>query len=191
MIPLNIGRDSRGLPTYPTREGTKPEDRARIIEVVRPDLASCLDMVGISKQAHWNVKGYNFIAIHKLFDEIYDYIAGTSDVLAERITALGGTAQGGARFVVANSYIPMYPDQAVGCCEHLMAMADRLAILSNTMAMSIDKLDQIGSKVTSNIYQDIVHQLDKYLWFVEAHIQAPEHSEESYELTDTLKYDQS
>lgn len=174
MSPLVIGKDSEGLPTYPSREGTSSEDRGRIIEVIRPDLASCLHLTNISKQAHWNVKGVSAQSLHLLFDEIYEYLADASDTLAERIMALGGTAQSGIRFIARRSYIPEYPDDIVGMCPHVVALADRIAILANTMAMSIERLEQIGSRVTSNKYQEIVYELDKKLWFVESHVQISE-----------------
>lgn len=179
------------LPTYYTREGTTTEDKARIVSIIHRDLASCLDLAAMCKQAHWNVKGHNFIAIHRLFDEIYEYLAGVADTLGERIAAYGHTALSGAKYIIDNSYINPYPDYITHCDEHCMGIAERLATLANTYSQSINELDSIGSKVTSNVYQDIVFNLDKYLYFVEAHypkiLSAPEEEveiedkQESYE----------
>lgn len=157
------------LPSYYTRSGTKEEDRYKIVKIIHRDLASCLDLAAMCKQAHWNVKGHNFIAIHRLFDEIYEYLAGVADTLGERIAAYGHTALAGAKYVIENSYITPYPDYITHCDEHCLGIADRLATLANTYSISINELDNIGSKVTSNVYQDIVFNLDKYLYFLEAH----------------------
>jgi len=164
------------LPIYYTRQQGTVEIRTNIVSILNilnRDLASCLDLAAMFKQAHWNAKGENFIASHKLFDEIYDYLAGVSDTLGERIAAYGYTALSGAAYVLNNSYIETYPNSIINCCDHFSALSDRLAKLANTYVESINRLDTIGSKVTSNVYQDIVFNLDKYLYFLEAHIPQP------------------
>jgi starvation-inducible DNA-binding protein len=38
---------------------------------------------------HWNIEGQNFIAIHKLLEEHYEYVKESCDSLAERIRVFG------------------------------------------------------------------------------------------------------
>src|SRR5277367_1530289 len=83
--------------------------RAKIIELLNHRLADCLDLQLNTKQAHWNVKGPNFIALHKLFDETYENITEYTDELAERIVQLGGYAEGNARTVAKRSTLKEYP----------------------------------------------------------------------------------
>ena len=56
-------------PAFSTRNNLPKADRVQVAELLNRRLADALDLQSQCKQAHWNVKGPNFIALHKLFDE--------------------------------------------------------------------------------------------------------------------------
>src|SRR5262249_55533327 len=83
--------------------------RAHMPSRLRERLAAPVDLVTHSKQAHWNVKGPNFIALHGLFDKVYENAGEYVDLIAERIMQLGGTSEGTVRVVAKRSQLPEYP----------------------------------------------------------------------------------
>lgn len=50
-----------------------------------------MDLETQAKQAHWNVKGLNFVALHKLFAEINEDVEEYVDRTAERVVQLGAS----------------------------------------------------------------------------------------------------
>jgi len=86
---------------YPTRVDLPQENRIQVVKVLTRTLASTLDLKTQVKQAHWNVKGSDFYALHELFDSMAGELEEFVDLVAERITALGAVAQGTARMAAA------------------------------------------------------------------------------------------
>ena len=79
---------------FPTHIDIPAEKRAALIEMLNQHLADTFDLYSQVKQAHWNVKGKDFYQLHLLFDEIAEEIEPFIDLLAERVTSLGGYATG-------------------------------------------------------------------------------------------------
>src|SRR5262245_17854530 len=98
---------------FSTHHYLPQKKREKIIDLLNSNLANSFDLASQVKQAHWNVKGGQFIALHKLFDELVDRLIGHIDLIAERVTALGGMALGTARMAAAASKIPEYPTTIV------------------------------------------------------------------------------
>lgn len=149
-----------------------PEDtRLQICQILNESLAQTLDLWSQVKQAHWNVKGKDFYQLHLLFDEVatdlYEYV----DMIAERVTALGGTAMGTVRMAAKSSTIAEYPD-ATGGADHLQAVAERLAAYGKNVRRNIDRTQDLGDASTADLYTEISRTVDKRLWFIEAHLQA-------------------
>lgn len=147
------------------------KQRASIIDVLNRRLADAADLKTQTKYAHWNVKGMNFIALHELFDEIAGHVEAHIDLIAERVTALGGVATGTARQAVAASSIGEYNLDAVSGEEHVAALSKQLAKFANAVREGIDATDKQGDKATSDLFTEIARQADKDLWFLEAHLQ--------------------
>ena len=145
--------------------------RAKSIELLNQSLADSLDLYSQLKQAHWNVKGRDFYQLHLLFDEFAGHADEWIDLIAERVTALGGYATGTARMAAANSQLPEYPTDAVDGGEHTRAVVDRLAAYAAIVRKAIDTTDSWGDVTTSDLYTEISRQVDKDLWFAEAHLQ--------------------
>src|SRR5437660_6555618 len=93
-----------------TRLNDLPEStRGQVIDLLNQRLADAIDLELQAKQAHWNVKGPQFIALHKLFDEIHAAADEYVDLLAERIVQLGGVAEGVTAIVGERPELPEYP----------------------------------------------------------------------------------
>jgi len=154
---------------YPTRIDMPANLRAQVVAVLNQTLAATLDLKTQAKQAHWNVKGMNFLQLHELFDEIAGELEGYVDMVAERVTALGGTALGTARIAAAESLLPEYPLDAVDGPEHVAALAERFAHYGQHVREAIATTDNLGDADTADLYTEISRTIDMRLWFLEAH----------------------
>jgi starvation-inducible DNA-binding protein len=159
------------MKSFPTRIDLPGETRQSMIKLLNQQLADTLDLQSQIKQAHWNVKGPTFIALHEFFDKLAEEMEDAVDTTAERVTALGGTAMGTARMAAAQSRLPEYPEAVAGK-EHLTALADRYAALAKSTRAAIDAADKLGDADTADLFTQISRELDKNLWFIEAHLQS-------------------
>ena len=110
-------------------------------------------------------------ALHELFDKIAEHAEGHVDALAERITALGGTARGTVRTVAARSSLKPYPENIYTGAQHLEALAIALATAAKASRQAIEIADDLDDEVTADLFNEITGALDKDLWFIEAHLQ--------------------
>ena len=155
---------------YSTRIDLPSNVREEIIGTLNKTLAATLDLKTQTKQAHWNVKGMDFYQLHELFDEMAGELEEYVDMVAERITALGGTALGTARIAASDSILPEYPLDAVTGADHVTALADRFAAYAKHVREAIDTTDDLGDADTADLYTEISRTIDKRLWFLEAHL---------------------
>ncbi len=155
---------------YPTRIDLSAEVRSQVTTLLNQTLAATLDLKTQTKQAHWNVKGIHFFQLHELFDEMAGELEEYVDMVAERVTALGGTAMGTARIASAESILPEYPLDAIDGVDHVTALADRFAAYAKHVRSAIDQTDAAGDADTADLYTEISRTIDKRLWFLEAHL---------------------
>ena len=94
---------------HKTKIDISEDVRGKMIEILNERLADGLDLKSQAKQAHWNVKGMNFIALHGLFDQVATEVDAHVDTIAERVTTLGGTALGTVRIAAEKSSLNEYP----------------------------------------------------------------------------------
>ncbi|HSM84378.1 MAG TPA: DNA starvation/stationary phase protection protein Dps [Nodosilinea sp.] len=155
---------------YPTRIDMPAQVRSQVCELLNQTLAATLDLKTQTKQAHWNVKGMDFLQLHELFDELAGELEGYVDMVAERVTALGGTAMGTARVAASSSILPEYPFDAIDGAEHVTALAERFAAYGKHVRGAIDTTDELGDADTADLYTEISRTIDMRLWFLEAHL---------------------
>lgn len=155
---------------YTTRIDIPEDIRVKEIETLNQTLAATLDLKTQTKQAHWNVKGMDFYQLHELFDEMASELEEYVDMVAERVTALGGVALGTARIAAAESILPEYALDAVTGAEHVTALADRYGIYAKHLREAIDSTEELGDADTADLYTEISRTIDKRLWFLESHL---------------------
>ncbi|MGB5632896.1 MAG: DNA starvation/stationary phase protection protein Dps [Waterburya sp.] len=155
---------------YATRIDLAEDLRVEVIGILNQTLAATLDLKTQTKQAHWNVKGMDFYQLHELFDEMATELEEYVDMVAERVTALGGTALGTARIAAESSILPEYPLDAVSGADHVTALADHYGAYAKHVRSAIDSTDELGDADTADLYTEISRTIDKRLWFLEAHL---------------------
>ncbi len=154
-----------------TRIEIPAETREQVTTMLNQQLADMFDLFSQTKQAHWNVKGSDFYQLRKLFDELAENLLEEIDTVAERVTALGGVALGTVHMAAQSSRLPEFPGRAVLSMASVEVLAVRYASLAETTRSAISIASERGDETTANILQDISHDLDKSLWFLEAHLQ--------------------
>lgn len=156
---------------HSTKIDLPEEKRRQIIVILNDRLADAIHLGLQAKQAHWNVKGPQFIALHELFDSIAGIIDGQVDEIAERITAFGGIAEGTLAAVSARSHLPAYPTELVNGRDHVTALANSLALFGKAARADIVRTTELGDAGTADLFTGISREIDKQLWFLEAHLQ--------------------
>src|SRR5437867_3821796 len=157
--------------TYETLNDLPESARAQVIDLLNERLADAIDLQTQMKQAHWNMKGPQFIALHKLFDEINEAVEEYVDLLAERVVQLGGVAEGTVGVVAERSTLVDYPLGLSSGAEHVAALSDALAAFGRTARVGIEEMNELEDAGSADILTEISRGVDKWLWFVEAHQQ--------------------
>ena len=158
--------------TFSTRIDIADASRDELVALLNARLADTFDLYSQLKQAHWNVKGSDFIQLHELYDTIAESVLEYVDTIAERATALGGLALGTARMAAAASTLDEYPADAVAGMDTVAAIADRLGVYGASARAAIEAALELDDQDTADLFIEVSRATDKHLWFVEAHQQA-------------------
>jgi starvation-inducible DNA-binding protein len=166
-----MAKSAEATRTFPTHIDLPEKTRTTMIALLNQQLADSFDLYSQIKQAHWNIKGREFIALHELFDELAERVLAFVDEIAERATTLGGTAMGTARMAAANSKLPEYPADAIEDMQCVEALVDRYGNYAASTRAAIETADEHQDLTTADLFTEISRVIDKDLWFLEAHLQ--------------------
>jgi starvation-inducible DNA-binding protein len=157
---------------FKTKNDLPEATRVKAVELLNARLADAIDLQTQTKQAHWNVKGPNFIALHELFDKVNEDVEDYVDLIAERAVQLGGVAEGTARMAAKRSSLSEYPAKTAEGHGHVEALSSALAAFGKSARKAINDANDLNDLDTADIFTEISRGIDKWLWFVEAHLQA-------------------
>ncbi len=155
---------------HQTRNDLPSNSKQAVIELLNARLAEAIDLALLTKQAHWNLRGRDFIAIHEMIDTFRTQIDEHVDTIAERVAQLGGTALGTVQTVAKGTSLPPYPTDISKIDDHLKALIERYGKAANAVRAAIDQADEKGDANTADIFTAYSRALDKALWFLEAHV---------------------
>lgn len=150
-------------------EGLEGNARKVAIEVLNAALADEIALGLALKQAHWTMKGSNFIAVHELVDQIHARVQEQVDVMAERVQILDGTAMGTLEAVAKATGVAPYPTDLVKIDDHIKELGARMRAVGATLREGIDAVDEAGDADTADILTAASRQMDKDLWFLVSH----------------------
>ena len=159
------------LRTVPSSVGVPENSRQALIALLNQRLADSTDLRTQVKWAHWNVKGMHFIQVHELFDSIAGHLEEQTDTLAERVTTLGGVANGTVREAAAKSGLKEADLEASNAESMLKFLVHNVAHHANAMRTAVQESDDLGDAITADVFTQLTRELDKDLWFLEAHLQ--------------------
>ncbi len=180
-MPSRKPRENKGAPgpatelntkMYQNRVALSDEQKEKVVEVMQERLAEALDMYSQAKFAHWNVKGINFYQLHLLFDSVAEAIFPQIDQIAERMTQLGGVANGTVRQSATGSQIPEFNVNLTAGMDYVKALADALGLYAQALREASDKIDEIGDEPTSDFFKQLDVEAEEQLYFLESHLEA-------------------
>ena len=159
------------LKQFASRNDTPHDIRQTMITLLNQQPADTFDLYSQVKQAHWNVKGMHFVQLHLLFDELAKSLIEYIDLIAERVTALGGMVTGTIHLASTNSQLPEFPVEIVEGKQVLDVLAMRYGVYGSSSRAAIAKAAEDGDQATADLFTEISRTIDKHLWFLDAHLQ--------------------
>jgi starvation-inducible DNA-binding protein len=156
---------------YDTSNDLSPTTRRSMIELLNEHLADAIDLQLQAKQAHWNIKGPNFVGLHQLFDQVAAQAREYADDIAERAVALGGVARGTVEAVSGQTQLREYPIEVGDWRPHVRAMQDALSTFGRGARKAVEDATALNDADTADLFTEISRGVDKSLWMVEAHVQ--------------------
>lgn len=155
---------------HPTHNTLSENIRSQSVELLNKHLAASIDLQAQVKQAHWNVRGPSFIAVHELFDRVAAEVGNWSDLLAERAGGLGGTAHGTIQVAAERSFLVPYDLGVADETKHVFAVCAALAAFGQSAREAIDLATGFGDADTADVFTEVSRGVDQQLWLVESHV---------------------
>jgi starvation-inducible DNA-binding protein len=155
---------------HATRIDIPLEIRAYVTTMLNRTLACTVDLRSQVKQAAWNVKGSACLQLQALFDTLAAELDTYTDLLAERITVLGGMVRGTVRMVATLSTLLEYPGDVVEGEAHVRALVERFADYARAIRACIAQAADVEDADTANVYTDISRGIDKRLSVLQAYL---------------------
>ncbi len=152
-------------------QGLTDNARKTSIAELNARLADAVALSAAIKQAHWNVKGRNFIAVHELFDSVFVNLQVHVDMMAERVQQLDGVAVGTVEKVAKDSSLKPYPTDLTKAEDHITAVCERMRDYGAKVREAIDSTDEAGDADTADLLTAASRTADKDLWFMESHLE--------------------
>lgn len=144
---------------YKTKNDITPSRRSTLNRLMNLRLASVIDLQMQMKQAHWNVKGPQFISLHELFDKVHRTVESYVDILAERIVQLGGIAEGTIRISATRTQLEEYPTDLSNGMDHIEAVSRALASFGHQARSTINEATELEDADTADLFTEISRDL--------------------------------
>lgn len=146
------------------------EAKTQLVDTLNSMLATTSDLRSQVKQAHWNIKGPQFVARHELFDNLAAKLLGYADVIAERAATLGGYATGTVRQSAEHSKLPEYDVRAVDGKHHIKTLVDRYSDYTRLVREAVNEAEKVDDPATEDVYTEILRGTELDMWFLESHL---------------------
>ena len=151
-------------------ENLSDQVRAEAAGLMQTLLYSGIDLFLQIKESHWTVRGRDFIALHRLFDEVADDVRDISDDIAERIAQLGHKPNGTVKIVAANTSLPPYPDNVSSVDIHVEVLSQHLGTFISLGSDTVTKLNVLEDNISSDLIVSSMRGLSKQLWMIASHL---------------------
>ncbi len=153
-----------------TVPGMSAQEGNEVAELLQKQLSTYNDLHLTLKHVHWNVVGPNFIGVHEMIDPQVELVRGYADEVAERIATLGHSPQGTPGAILKDR---TWDDYSVGrdtVQAHLGALDLVYTGVIEDTRKDIERLEDLDL-VSQDIFIDHAAELEKFQWFVRAHLE--------------------
>ncbi|MEE7494761.1 DNA starvation/stationary phase protection protein [Methylobacterium oryzae] len=123
-----------------------------------------------TKQAHWNASGTLYYPLHLLLQEHYEGLSKYADTIAERLLAVGVSADGRANTIVKTSGVPEIPGGFLDDAQILVWFTNAYKRVGEEVHAAIKATEDVDP-TTSNLLQEVEHGIAKYQWQMRAQLQ--------------------
>ena len=144
-------------------------DISGVAQYLSPVVLDLQALVIDGKQAHWHVRGENFIAVHKLLDQVVKHAQAFADLAAERTVALGLPVDARLTTVAAKNKLPEMKAgfQNYGpMIEQVVAQIDAALVTVRNAVDGLEEIDPNSQDVATEIERGLVEDR----WFLSAHL---------------------
>ncbi|QZY53550.1 Dps family protein [Leucobacter tenebrionis] len=145
-------------------------DRAAGVEhYLAPVVHDLVALAVDGKQAHWHVRGANFIGVHEFLDEVVEHAQDGADEVAERIVALGLPVDARIGTVAKKASLPEAKQGFQQSDDTIRDVVSQLDAALVTIYAAISGLEDIDP-TSQDIVIALAQQLDKDRWFLASHL---------------------
>jgi starvation-inducible DNA-binding protein len=85
---------------------------------------------------------------------------------------MGGTAMGSLRMAAATTALPEFPMETVEGMQVVEALVERVAAYSASAREAVERTEKLEDMATNDLFIDVARGADKFLYFLESHLQA-------------------
>jgi starvation-inducible DNA-binding protein len=151
--------------------GIEEDARKEIAEGLAALLADTSTLYLKTHGYHWNVVGPMFPTLHLMFEQQYVELQSATDVIAERIRALGSLAPGSYAEL---SRLSSLPDEegAPGPEEMVRRLVSGNELLVRTARPLVAKAEQAGDVATADLVTGRIHVHEKAAWMLRSTLES-------------------
>jgi starvation-inducible DNA-binding protein len=150
--------------------GIETGHRDKVVELLQTTLANLIDLALMGKQAHWNLRGPQFRAIHLQLDEVVNDVRLHSDEVAERIVTLGVSADGRSQTIAKSSTLEPFPKGHIPALEAAKELADRIDHSVRALRQGLGQLGELDP-VSEDLAIAVAGSLEKHQWMLRSLIE--------------------
>jgi starvation-inducible DNA-binding protein len=154
--------------TTPTST-TSPDVAAAAAQFLSPVVIELQALAVNGKQAHWHVRGANFIGVHELFDRVVDHAQDYADTAAERVVALGLPIDARIQTVAEKTGTAKMPAGFQKSDAMIATIIEQIDVALAVVNKAVKELGEIDA-TSQDVAIEIARGLDKDRWFLFAHI---------------------
>lgn len=146
------------------------KDRKELANALSMALADTYILYVKTQNFHWNVKGKQFVSLHKLFEEQYVELTAAVDLIAERIRALGYFAPGSfAEFLKLTCLEE--GDSRMPAEQMIEALMKDNEKITQTLRTALSKAEEFHDHATVDLFTDRMSAHEKAGWMLRALIE--------------------
>lgn len=117
------------------------------------------------RKFHWNISGDNFLELHELFEAQYNAVAEAVDLVAERISTLGGEAIGTSIEFGKLSQLKENPGKLPDNQGMLKILVGDHESIIKTLRENLDECEEkYGDAGTADFLNGLMQEHEKMAW---------------------------